>query len=458
MTRVDDTGPTNTPHSSGPPVRDSARPRVPGEAWVIWVIWMTYGAFYFGRTNIAAAVPGMGDELGFSKTQIGWILASLKLTYAMGQFVNGQLAERISPRKLLAVGMLGSAALNVLFGMSTALYFLLFVWACNGYCQALGWTPCVRVTANWIPPHRRGKAIGIIGTGYQATAALTFVVAGFSVERLGLGWRGAFYIPAAMLTVAAVHMLLFLREAPAPQTSESRANAADPPATPTGPRGTLRDNLVLTLSNPSLWLLGISLGLLNACRYGFLDWGLTHLTEVQDTGVGKAALKYAFLPIGGIAGAYFAGWATDRFLGGRRAPMIVGLLVLLGLLTLVYDAMARASYIGTILLLIVIGATIYGPQVLLVGTAPADLARRGTAAAAAGFVNFMGYIGAFAGDLVTGYIAEHYGWGTALRVWAGWAFAGAAAAALLWNATAQTDTADTPHGFPVASSKGGTTP
>ena len=434
MTRVNDNAP---------------RPRVPGEASVIWVIWMTYGAFYFCRTNISAAVPGLGDELGFTKTQIGWILASLKLTYAMGQFINGQLAERISPRKLLAVGMLGSAALNVLFGMSTALYFLLFVWACNGYCQALGWTPCVRVTANWIPAHRRGKAIGIIGTGYQATAALTFVVAGFSVE--WLGWRGAFHIPAAMLTVAAIHMLLFLREAPPPQASESRASAADPPAIPTGPRGTFRDNLILTLSNPALWLLGISLGLLNACRYGFLDWGLTHLTEVQGTGVGKAALKYAFLPIGGIAGAYLSGWATDRFLGGRRAPMIVGLLVLLGLLTLVYDATARASYIGTILLLIVIGATIYGPQVLLVGTAPADLARRGTAAAAAGFVNFMGYIGAFAGDPITGYLAENYGWSVALRVWAGWAFAGAAVAALLWNTTAPTDLADTPHDSPVDS-------
>ncbi len=87
MTRVDDTGPNNAPQSPGPPVRDSARLPVPGEAWVIWVIWMTYGAFYFCRTNISAAVPGIGDELGFSNLQIGWILASLKLTYALGQFV-----------------------------------------------------------------------------------------------------------------------------------------------------------------------------------------------------------------------------------------------------------------------------------------------------------------------------------------------------------------------------------
>ena len=54
------------------------------------------------------------------------------------------------------------------------------------------------------------------------------------------------------------------------------------------------------------------------------------------------------------------------------------------------------------LILFCIGFCIFGPQVLLVGTLPVDLARRGTAAAAAGFVNFMGYMGAAAGDKMTG--------------------------------------------------------
>jgi hypothetical protein len=90
-------------------------------------------------------------------------------------------------------------------------------------------------------------------------------------------------------------------------------------------------------------------------------------------------------------------------------------------------------------LLVVIGFCVYGPQVLLVGTAPADLAHRGTAAAAAGFVNFVGYMGAATGDVVTGYYSapEHGGWQLAIYIWAGWAFAGAAITALLWNATSR---------------------
>ncbi len=87
-----------------------------GESTVVWTLWLTYGAFYFGRVNIAAAVPGLkapveDGGLGISASTIAGILASLKIAYAIGQLINGQLSEQIPPRKMLAVGILGSAAL-----------------------------------------------------------------------------------------------------------------------------------------------------------------------------------------------------------------------------------------------------------------------------------------------------------------------------------------------------------
>src|SRR5688572_24257384 len=160
-----------------------------GEQRVVWLLWLTYGAFYFCRTNLSAAIPGMEKPLaegglGLTGTEIGTILAAAKVSYGIGQFINGQLAERISPRWILALGMFASAALNVLFGFSTGFYFLLFVWATNGYCQSMGWPPCVRVVGNWVPVVGRGRAIGIIGTGYQVTLGLTYFVAGQSAELL----------------------------------------------------------------------------------------------------------------------------------------------------------------------------------------------------------------------------------------------------------------------------------
>ncbi|MBG89885.1 MAG: hypothetical protein CMO80_23725 [Verrucomicrobiales bacterium] len=393
------------------------------------MILVTYGSFYFCRTNISAAIPGIEKEFELTKTQIGFILGSLKIAYGIGQFVNGQLAERISPRKLLTIGMLTSAALNVVFGFGTGLYFLVFVWACNGYFQALGWTPCMRVAANWCPAESRGRSIGIIGTGYQATAALTFIVSGFAAEKFG--WRGALYVPAGILTLSCIHMLFFLKESP---DSALKSDNETPEEEKTKPsRPSVRDSLRVTITNPALWILAVTLGLLNACRYGFLDWGLPFLVETTNESVSKAALKYAILPVGGILGSYFSGWITDRFFGGRRAPLICMLMLVLSGLTLIFYSVVQIGLGAALIVLMCTGFAIYGPQVLLVGTAAIDMARSGTPAAAVGLVNFMGYMGAFAGDQVTGIMVDNHGWSAALAFWAGCAVGGAVLVAFLWN-------------------------
>lgn len=450
-----------SPEQNDPPSL-SVSGKLSGENQMLWTVWLTYGAFYFCRNNLSVALPGIEAELGYDKLQMGIVLLSLKIAYGAGQFINGQLSEQLPPRVMLAAGMFLSAVLNVVFSFGTALYFFLFVWAINGYCQSLGWTPCVRVIGNWIPVHRRGKAIGFVGTGYQLTAGLTYAASGAAV--LLFGWRGAMFVPPAILVTAAVIMLLFLRESP-PQTVTGSAGGD----TNLERRGNFVENMKITLSNPALWILALSLGMLNACRYGFLDWGVSHLYEIEEqriqeslaAGVSadtnwldevlgqmpawigqdakstfKAAIKYAILPLGGLLGSLIAGWATDRFFGSRRAPVICGLLVTLGCLTLAYDTVARTSFAGTMVLLLFVGFAIYGPQVLLVGTAPADLARRGTSAAAAGFVNCVGYFGAaILGDLLTGFLVKHFGWQLAIYAWAGWAFLAAILVSRLWNAS-----------------------
>ena len=392
---------------------------------MLWVLWLTYGSFYFSRNNLGVALPGLQAELGYTKSQLGTVLMALKLAYGVGQLVNGQLAEHWRPRVLLALGLLASAALNVLFGWATALYWLTFIWACNGYVQALGWPPTIRVAANWFPALQRGRAIGVIGTGYQLCGALTFVVAGWAAQKFG--WRGALYLPALLVTASAIHMLFFLKDSP--DSGGPYAEQGDLPLA----RKSFAENLGVTLANPALWLVALTLCLLDACRYGFTDWGVTHLKEVQDATVSSAAFKYAVLPFGGIAGAFLSGWATDRFFGGRRVPVICMLLVMLGLLTLAYDQVIHWGMASSVTILFFIGFCIFGPQVLLVGTLPVDLARGGTAAAAAGFVNFMGYMGAAAGDKLTGQFAQQYGWQTAVRFWAACAFVGALTIACLWN-------------------------
>ena len=74
-------------------------------------------------------------------------------------------------------------------------------------------------------------------------------------------------------------------------------------------------------------------------RFAVLDWGPTMLKEHLHMDISHAGWTVAAFEIAGIAGMLAAGWATDRFFGGR-APrtcvicMLMTALCLVGLYTL----------------------------------------------------------------------------------------------------------------------------
>ncbi|NQV16157.1 MFS transporter, partial [bacterium] len=119
---------------------------------MFWMMWITYAAFYLGRVNISVAMPGIAEEFGLTKTSLGGILSALFAMYAIGQFINGQLGDKLNSRLIITVGLLSSAILNIFMGLTGGIIGLMVViWGLNGYFQSMGWGPTVKAMANWFP-------------------------------------------------------------------------------------------------------------------------------------------------------------------------------------------------------------------------------------------------------------------------------------------------------------------
>ena len=82
---------------------------------ILFTAWITYAMFYLCRVNMAIAIPGITEEFAISKTAMGGVLTALFMMYAIGQFINGALADKIGARRLIAFGILSSAILNIIF-------------------------------------------------------------------------------------------------------------------------------------------------------------------------------------------------------------------------------------------------------------------------------------------------------------------------------------------------------
>ena len=65
-----------------------------------WVMLVGYVGYYLCRSNISAALPLLGTTFNFSNTELGMMITFSELTYAMGKFINGPLADRIGGKRI----------------------------------------------------------------------------------------------------------------------------------------------------------------------------------------------------------------------------------------------------------------------------------------------------------------------------------------------------------------------
>lgn len=73
---------------------------------------------YLLRNNISIALPHIRAEFAFSGTEIGWILASFNISYALFQIPGGIFGEAVGPRRALAIIAITWSVLTALTGFS----------------------------------------------------------------------------------------------------------------------------------------------------------------------------------------------------------------------------------------------------------------------------------------------------------------------------------------------------
>ncbi|MBN1853595.1 MAG: MFS transporter [Pirellulales bacterium] len=184
-------------------------------AWQLLVFFaaaFVYLTCYFGRYNLSAATPGIINDYEFSKNQFGWITTVFTVVYAGGQFINGWLADRFGPKRLIVIGGFGCVAANASFGFSDSYPMFIFSWAMNAYFSSMLWSPCCRILYNWFPQYRWGFWKGVLGTLCFAGGGLVMLIAGPVIR--DFGWRAAFFIPPMFLLITTAAFAFIGRNSP----------------------------------------------------------------------------------------------------------------------------------------------------------------------------------------------------------------------------------------------------
>lgn len=359
-----------------------------------------YLFFYTGRQTFGFAIPGIEAEFGASKEALGWVSATLLWCYAIGQAINGNIADKFGGRRVMSAGAILSCAANWAASFSSGLLSLGITWGINGYFQAMGWAPGSKLLSNWFGQQDRGKVFGAYVFAAGMASVLSFVTSIVIVEVMALDWRWIFRLPVLLMLLGGVVFYLVAREHPEDVGLESPHPASERQALSAADGAeTSLERYRAVLSNWRLLLASFAIGFQNSARYGLLIWVPVHFFALDSASSGnEPAISPQWisvaLPVGMALGAATNGWVSDRVFGSRRYLAIVLYMVLAMLASLFMYTIPPSEITLALATLFLCGFFVYGPQSSFWALCP-DLAGPRRAGTAVGIMNFFAYL--FAG-------------------------------------------------------------
>ncbi len=395
-----------------------------------------YVVFYLCKKNIAVALPGLSNDFGYTNTELGLLGSSLYLTYGIGKFINGVLADGSDVRKFLPTALILSAASNLcflisaflitpgqvsFFGLPSAtilLWLFAFFWGANGWFQSAGFPAVAKTLTYWYSNSERGTKWSLWSCSHQVGTFLSVIVSGFLVAHYG--WKMAFLVPSILAILVALWLINRLRDKPQSLGLPCVERYRNEPIKETGEETDNRsygqifkENI---LFNKTIWLLAIAYIFVYVIRFGAEDWMVKYLTEAKQNTMELAAMKLSALPLFGIAGTILAGIISDKIFKGQRAPVnliyLVGVAVCLVLLK--YNTISNFDFV----LIALVGAFTYGPQMMIGGLCAVESSSKKVASAATGFTGSFGYLGAVLSATGTGMAVDSkFGWDGAIWYW-----------------------------------------
>ncbi len=321
---------------TGMPPRGAIRPRKPLIFYGWWIVVTSAfvnavfgGILFYGVTLV---IDPITEEMGWSKTELTAVFPIMGVLIAILAPVFGSMFDKVGPRPLLAIGLVGMAV--CLFMLSAVESLILFyLWFSLANVASVGvWMSGGPAVANWFF-RKRGRALGIhaLGLGLSGLMAPPFLwlVDGVDYWWLsfeGVGWRDAYFMAGILFLIMLPLAVLVIRHRPENHGLYPDGADRPPPEAALTAQATIADDVEISstafqaFKTQAFWLLAI------ASAFGFLAIATISVHWVPflgSTGFSRetAALYLTFVPLSTIVGRLGFGYLAD-FMDKRRVTAL----------------------------------------------------------------------------------------------------------------------------------------
>lgn len=271
---------------------------------------------------VFAATPFFRDQFGLSGTEVGLVVTSLTLGYAVFLLPLGALTDRFGEHRTLTIGLLGLSVGSVLVAQAWSFPTLLVSAFLLGSLYGTAMPGTNKAIFDSTPPGRQNLAVGIKQVGVTAGSGVSaLLVTGIAGV---LFWEAGFYVAAASGAAVAVAFWLVYHG------SGTTEEASYPNFRRLAQNGPYR----------SLTFAGVCLG---AGLFTTTGYTIIYIDESVGASVAFGGVVLAALQVSGSTGRVVTGWLSDALPGEPRRRIGAILLVQSLLSAVLFVAVAVAD-------------------------------------------------------------------------------------------------------------------
>ncbi|MBW8706779.1 putative sulfoacetate transporter SauU [Streptomyces sp. MBT84] len=389
------------------------------------VRWLTLGLIvalivinYIDRSAISYAVDPLTKAFGISKSQYGLISSAFSIGYMVFAFLAGPLVDRYGARRILLVGVAIWSVVTAVTPVSGSFIGLFMARVILGAGEGPGFPAATRTVSRWLPQKERGIALAMVG---GVAVAGSLLIGGPLVTQLidGLGWRGMFWVLAALGALWFAIAWALLKNTPDEHHKVSAAERAHIAAgqleEERSSSGSVHWRPVLT--NRNLWVIAVGYFAWGFMFWGFMYWLPEYLSSQYDLSISAVGLFTVAPWAAGVAGALLGGVLTDQVFARTGNPRtrltIMGVALLLSGAALIPIIVAPSLTVSVTFISIGVGLGFVTGGIWWVAAIDAMPAQPGVAAgfadaafALSGIVapSVMGFIVSSTGSFSSGFV------------------------------------------------------
>lgn len=377
---------------------------------------VVYFASYLCRKDFAVAMAGMLDAGVFGSGEgalplAGLVGTALFAAYGLGQIISGFLGDRMSPKRMILIGLLTSAACNAAMPLLTNPVLMIPVWAVNGLAQAMLWPPIVRILSENLSHEHYVLGNAMVTCAAHSATMILYLFVPLCLRLFN--WQTVFFVATALAMVVFLIFLFGLRRV-LPAHPESVATILPK-------KNEKKQGYFSLLASCGVLPLLLSVALQGYLRDGIDSWLPTLFTELFEIEAADSTLLSVVLPIFAMFSMFLSLRLHRRLL--KNEALGTGVLFSFATLfavILYFLIGTKGTFAGilTLLLAALITTCAHCCNFFLISCLPGHFARFGRAATTSGFCNAFTYLGSAASSYGIALIAEHFDWKANVLSWA----------------------------------------